>query len=548
MSLHPQEVPSLPDETARVARAACPQGTLAMQLRDHLGAVYDDATFAPLFAVDGHPAEAPWRLALVTVLQFAAGLSDRQAAEAVRVRVDWTYALALDLTDQGFHYSVLCAFRTRLLSGGMEQVLLDALLRRCQEQGLLKARGRQRTDSTHVLAAIRMLNRLMCVGETLRHALNALATVAPTWLRALAPPEWFERYSLRFEESRLPTAKTARAELAAVIGADGFRLLQAVYAPDAPPHLRHVPAVDILRRVWLQQYHTPDSSGVRWREGDDVPPSAVLIHSPYDPEARYSTKGSTTWVGYKAHISETCDDDTPHLLTHVETTPATTPDVSTTEPVHQALAAKEMLPGIHIVDTGYIDSGLLVDSATTYGIDLLGPVVADDSWQARAAEGFDAAHFAVDWERRMVTCPRGQPSSKWVQTHDRHDNRVIHVECARRACLACPDRPRCTQSAREPRMVTFRPKEQHLAMQQARQRQTTEGFKEEYARRAGIEGTLSQGVRAFDLRRARYIGLARRLMHTFDEAEKDQIGDHWMQHRVRIGVRRESAPSVMRES
>lgn len=135
--------------------------------------------------------------------------------------------------------------------------------------------------------------------------------------------------------------------------------------------------------------------------------------------------------------------------------------------------------------------------------------MADYSWQARAAEGFDAAHFAVDWERRHVTCPRGQPSVKWIYTHDRHDNEVIHVEFARRACLACPDRLRCTQSASEPRMVTFRPKEQHRAMQQARQRQATEAFKDEYARRAGVEGTLSQGVRAFNLRRARYIGLAR---------------------------------------
>src|SRR3954470_6948837 len=160
MALHGVPVGSVPDETMRVARAAFPKGNVYMQMRDVLGVIYDDATFRPLFAARGRPAESPWRLALVTVMQFAEGLSDRQAAEAVRARIDWKYALGLALNDAGFHYSVLCEFRARLLEGSLEDLLLEALLTACRTQGLLRRRGRQRTDSTHVLGVLRLLTRL----------------------------------------------------------------------------------------------------------------------------------------------------------------------------------------------------------------------------------------------------------------------------------------------------------------------------------------------------------------------------------------------------
>src|SRR5688500_10599193 len=187
MSLHPQAIPPVPEETRRVAQAAFPHGNLYMRLRDELGAIYDDQLFAPLFPPRGQPAASPWRLAFATVMQFAEGLSDRQAADAVRSRIDWKYALSLELTDPGFDHTVLSEFRTRLVAGQAELLLLDTFLARVRERGLLKVRGRQRTDSTHVLAAIRVLNRLELVGETLRHALNSLAVVAPAWLQAQAP-------------------------------------------------------------------------------------------------------------------------------------------------------------------------------------------------------------------------------------------------------------------------------------------------------------------------------------------------------------------------
>jgi transposase len=203
MSLRLQPVPSVPEETARVARAAFPRGNTYLALWDELGTVFADEDFATLYPTRGQPAEAPWRLALVTVWQFVEQLSDRQAADAVRGRIDWKYALGLGRTDPGFDSTVLSEFRTRLLAGSAEQRLLDTLLDRCRQRGWLKARGRQRTDSTHVLARIRAVNRLECVRATLRHALNTLAAVAPAWLRAHRQAEWAGRYGQRLDDSRL---------------------------------------------------------------------------------------------------------------------------------------------------------------------------------------------------------------------------------------------------------------------------------------------------------------------------------------------------------
>src|SRR5919109_4226513 len=210
MSLHAQEVPPVPEETIRVAHAAFPHGNIYMRMRDELGTIYDDQLFSTLFPARGQPAESPWRLALTTVMQFAEGLSDRQAADAVRSRIDWKYALGLALSDSGFDFSVLCEFRTRLLAGGLERLRLEAMLARFKERGLLKARGRQRTDSSHVLAAVRAVNRLESIGETLRAALNALAAAAPEWLAAQVAADWMDRYSRRFEETRLPKGEAPR--------------------------------------------------------------------------------------------------------------------------------------------------------------------------------------------------------------------------------------------------------------------------------------------------------------------------------------------------
>lgn len=252
MSLRPQLPEPVPDQTARVARAAFPAGNLYLQMRDMLDTIYADTDFLHLFPAHGKPGYAPWRLALVTLFQFAENLSDRRAADAVRARIDWKYALSLDLTDPGFDHTVLSEFRSRLVDAAAESLLFDLLLAQFRQRGLLTARGRQRTDSTHVLAAIRALNRFEVVGETLRHALNVLATVAPDWLRIHSQPEWVERYARRSEDDRLPSTREARQALAETIGADGFLLLTIIFADTASVWLRVIPAVETLRRVWVQ--------------------------------------------------------------------------------------------------------------------------------------------------------------------------------------------------------------------------------------------------------------------------------------------------------
>jgi len=231
MSLHSHVIEPVPEETARVARAAFPKGHPYLTFRDALGTIFQDEDFSALFPAWGQPGLPPWRLALVTIMPFRENLADRQAAEAVRARIDWKYLLSLELTDPGFDFSVLSEFRDRLLAGSAEELLLDKLLERCRVLGLLKARGQQRTDSTHVLAAVRVLNRLELVAETLRAALNAVATVAPDWLQAVTPLAWYERYSRRIEESRLPKDTAEREVYAHTVGEDGFMLLDALETP-----------------------------------------------------------------------------------------------------------------------------------------------------------------------------------------------------------------------------------------------------------------------------------------------------------------------------
>jgi len=201
---------------------------------DALDEVFIDARFADLFPAHGQPALSPWRPALATILQFAEGRSDRQAADAVRARLGWKYVLRLELDDPGFDALVLCAFRGRLAAGQAEWLRLEAVLAWARTQQLLKARGRRRTDATPVLAAVRALNRIEIAGETLRHALNCLAVAAPDWLRPRCHPEWQERYARRLEDTDLPEEQAAREAFAVLVGGDGYALLTAVWAPNAP--------------------------------------------------------------------------------------------------------------------------------------------------------------------------------------------------------------------------------------------------------------------------------------------------------------------------
>ena len=280
MSLRPQVIQPVPDQTLLVARAAFPKGSLYMTMRNEMGTLYSDEDFAALYPKRGQPAFAPWRLALVTIMQFVENLSDRQAAEAVRARIDWKYALGLELTDPGFDFSVLSEFRGRLLAGHTEQFLLDRMLGIFKDKKLLKARGHQRTDSTHVLAAIRVMNRLELVTETLRAVLNELATVAPDWLRSIASTDWQERYRQRAEQSRLPQGEKARREYAESVGRDGVMLLALLeqyreeyteaHREEQQPDLSVLASVRTLRQVWERHYARSETGALLWRKDADL--------------------------------------------------------------------------------------------------------------------------------------------------------------------------------------------------------------------------------------------------------------------------------------
>ena len=528
MSLRPTSSGPVPASTAAVARAALPRGNPYLSLRDALGPVFADPQFAALFPSHGQPAEAPWRFALVTLLQYAENLSDRRAADAARGRIDWKHLLGLELADPGFDASVLSEFRSRLVTGRAETLLLDTLLALCRERKLLTPRGRQRTDSTHVLGAVRALNRLGCAIETLRAALNVLAVVAPEWLRGHADPAWAERYAKPADDYRIPQGEAARRACAEEVGRDGDALLAAMTAPDAPAWLREVPAVQVLRRVWIQNFcllpasapggdAAGDGVALRWRTtAEGFPPSLLTVASPCDPDVHYAKKRSTTWIGYKVHLTEACDDDRPHLITHVETTLAPVVDRDALAPVHAALATRDLLPNTHLVDAAYVDAGELIASRRDHGVALVGPAPKDQQWQARTEGAFTVQDFGINRARQVATCPAGHTSQSWTADHNQ-GRTVMRIRFSSTDCKPCALKPRCTRSAR--RLLTPRRQEEHEALQAARAREAEKAFATECQRRAGVEGTLSQGVRTMHLRRARYVGLAKtHLQHVLTAA------------------------------
>lgn len=325
-----------------------------MWIRDRLNGLFRDEDFADWFSGDGRPGLSPAVLALVSVLQFAENLTDRQAAIAVSCRIDWKYCLGMDLTEPGFDYSALSEFRVRIAEGDRADELLRLMVQRLVDAGLLATRGKVRTDSTHVLAAVRTLNRPELVTETLRLALEALATWEPSWLAPLIDTEWGRRYGRPARYDRLPKDKDELAEHVLRVGTDGMRILKALTEPGAPPLLRGMAEVEVLRRVWVQQYWTDEHGDLAWRgpkntkdrlsrrdmsrraadgPGTDgrpvgtasVPWASMEIVTPHDPEARYCQKltaaGQRAWIGYRDHQTESCEGDGANVIVHVATAP-----------------------------------------------------------------------------------------------------------------------------------------------------------------------------------------------------------------------------------
>jgi transposase len=304
----------------------------------------------------------------------------------------------------------------------------------------------------------------------------------------------------------LPKSESQRTTLAQQIGADGLHVLAALGRPDAPVEGKALDSVQILRQVW-KQYYEVSGGKAKWRAGPCKEDGEGVIRSPYDPEAQTGKKRETTWLGYKVHLTETCGEPVeamrPHLIVQVQTTVATLQDVNMTATIQEELVKAGLKPEEQIVDTGYVDAELLA-SSQKQGIKLVGPTMPDSSWQAKAGKGFDLAHFSIDWGKQQATCPQGQQSSRLSQAGER-----IEIVFATQTCAACPVRQDCTRSQTTGRVLHVRPQADHEALQVQRQVEQTREFRQQYALRSGIEGTLSQGVRGMGMRRSRYDGLAR---------------------------------------
>ena len=543
MSMHPAAWPE-PDPQIAAAVAAKYPGRrprpLPVLIRDRLGQWLADEQFAAAFGIRGRPGWSPSRLALVTVLQRAENLTGRQAAEAVRTRIDWQYLLGLPLDEPGFDHTVLAEFRARVTGAGLEQAALNALAERLAAEGLVKAGGRQRTDSTHVAAAVAALNRLELAGESVRAALEALTAAHPDWVaQRICVADFARRYGTPMTSWRAPASKAKQDELAIACARDGYALLAAVYDKTAPGWLRELPAVDVLRRVLLQNYARTVTGGkevIRRREkepeGDGLPPGHTPIASPYDLDARWGVKRDTFWLGCKLHITETCDDPPPctrrpdrpeqqpaardrdhdkgcaqpvfpNLITHVATTDATVTDNQMTSVIHDDLAGKNLAPGRHYLDSGYLSAALVVSEAARHGIALIGPLLADTSAQARAGAGYARADFTIDYNTRTVTCPQGKTSASWTPC-TQHGKDAIVATFSPGDCGSCPARGLCTTGKR--RQLTVLPRDLAEAQAAARAAENTIPFQADYARRAGVEGTMSQAA-SHGARRARYRGL-----------------------------------------
>ncbi|MDQ3153444.1 MAG: IS1182 family transposase [Actinomycetota bacterium] len=536
----PQPAPQLAEAVAAMYRGKR-ERPLPVLVRDKLGEWLSDEQFAGAYGVRGKPGWPPSRLALVTIFQKAENLTDRQAAECVRTRIDWKYALGLDLADPGFDHSILSEFRARVAAGGLDQVVLDTLLERLAADGLVGAGATIRTDSTHVISAVRDLNRLELAGESVRACLEQLVVAAPQLVAQLLDDSWGTRYAARVDTWRMPAATARRHELALAYGRDGHTLLTAVYAAAASDpdlaFLARLRQVEVLRVVLVQNYLTvTDEQGrevIKRREAEveGLPPGRSRIASPYDTDARWGVKRDTFWNGYKVHVSETCDtagpaDDSdgdgdratatpPHLIVNVETTDATVPDNQMTEPIHARLGQRGLLPGEHLVDSGYPSAELLVSAQADYGITLVTPILADTSPQARAGAGFERTAFAIDFDAQHATCPQGRTSSSWNPVTQRGTPTIV-ITFSKTDCGPCPVRELCTTSASQRRQLTVHTRQVHQAQLTARAAAGTKDFQARYALRAGVEGTIRQGVAITGMRRARYRGLDKtRTEHTY---------------------------------
>ena len=457
---------------------------------------------------DGRPAINPVVLAGVTLLQFMEKAPDRQAAEQVALNLGWKCALGLPLEYEGFHPTTLVVFRKRLVEGGLERAVFDAVVEVLQQAGLIKRRSKQRLDSTHIVGCVAQMGSVELVRETLRLALEAIRRCG----RDGTVPGWellWERYC----EGGVDWRRQNKAKLGKKLqqaGEDAHCILRWWEEQDSALPEGAQQQLELLQRVFDERFEV-DADGVQQRRH---PPSGA-VQNPHDPEAQWACKdpkGKSAWVGYKAQLMETVPEEprpkekgepTEEFLTEVSTTEAIASDMDGME---RALEAQEQQgqwpPSELLVDAAYVTDDTLHE-AQEAGTELVGPARPSPQHQGV----FPSERFDVDNANRKAICPAGKASTQCSHISDAHKGAAYYRYEWGSQCDECPLRGQCTRakSGRRILMVGI-----HHDLLQARRRETeTEAFQERMKQRNAIEGTISELKRGYGLGRARYKGLAK---------------------------------------
>jgi transposase len=500
-----------------------PPENVYRRIGDLYTGLVSDEQFAAMYARRGQPALSPAHLSIVIILQAMEYLSDRQAVAMVRSRIDWKYALHLELDDAGFDASVLSEFRARLVANDAERLLFDTFLEQMRRAGLVSGRHLQRSDSFVIIGAVRSLNRLELVIETMRVCLEAIAERDAAWLRAHTPRAWLDRYGEWTQAERLVKAKGPKGEgeardLLETVGQDGFALLEAV---DREPKLAWVDeleAIALLRRVWSEQYRRDEGGQVavstpESRKRDGV--GGGLVATPHDAEVRYSSAKGKRVKGYKLELTETADEASPSVITDVDIVGINDSDAAEIGSIQARLAERKVLPDEQVVDRGYTSGAAIVESRGR-GVELIGPVrdegPASEVQGGEQKERFRASAFELDFEARQARCPAGEVSSNWWvrEVSSKPGRRMLFVSWSTKQCGACRVRERCVSRTRVGKRLDL--SEHHEELRQRRATSYGEAQAKVYRRRAGVEATFSNLARRYGGRRARYRGRGKVLL------------------------------------
>jgi len=501
MSLQSTFPAEIPPQTREIGEAILGETDVCYFLGNHIEAILSEADFVAMYSATGRPGIHPLILAMVTVFQYLEKLPDRRASEQAVKRLDWKYALRQELTWLGFHYADLCNFRKRLLAHDASELVFEKIIQYLLGQGWLKARGKQRTDATHILAQVQRLSQLELKWEGLRMALVDLISRDAPWVLAHVSEHLITSYASSRNTYRMSEAELKRVEkqthtdmaaLLEVIDTQGDETLQALTY------------VRLLHRVAVEQ-----STCVDPQEFPDWPDSALeldlpegLINSPHEPHARYSEKRGKDWAGYKTHLTETVDGEHGNFITDVHVTPANVHDTQALAAIQDHLASRDVLPDEQVVDQGYM-SAELIDTSQERGIILQGRVQASASSKP---VGFRLCDFDIDIEHQQARCPAGKTSVRWSSVTSTKN--VAYRAFFGQQCRDCPffRDDACTTSPSGRRLDI---NAHHDTLQRRRQEQQTDAFKKIMNQRTAIEGTISETVRRYGLRHNRYRGLAK---------------------------------------